>query len=106
MSDESNEKYNYKNYDSILNSPIRLAIMSLLLGSGEAEFTFIRDSIGATDGNLSRHLAKLEEEKLIEVRKEFEGKKPVTWQKLTPEGKDALYAYLAKLEKLIASVKK
>lgn len=106
MAQEKDGQYNYKNFDSLLNSPIRLAIMSLLMGCEEAEFTYIRDTVGATDGNLSRHLAKLEEEKLIKVDKRFEGKKPVTYQRLTGLGRSALRGYLEKLEALIASIKK
>lgn len=71
MKDENNDQYNFKNLDSLYNSPIRLAIVSLLMGVEEAEFTYIREKVGATDGNLSRHLAKLEEQGLIKVRKQF-----------------------------------
>lgn len=105
METESQDQFNYRNLDSLLNSPIRLAVMSLLMGSGEAEFTFIRDKVGTTDGNLSRHLAKLEESGLIEVRKTFDGKKPVTYQKATEQGKIALREYVAHLEALIVSIK-
>jgi len=79
----TDDRYNYRSYDSLMNAPIRLAVMSLLAGMEEAEFTYIREKTGATDGNLSRHLAKLEEEGLIAVVKRFEGKKPVTVQSIT-----------------------
>ncbi len=105
METESQDPFNYRNLDSLLNSPIRLAVMSLLMGSGEAEFTFIRDKVGTTDGNLSRHLAKLEESGMIEVRKAFDGKKPVTYQKATEQGKIALREYVTHLEALIVSIK-
>jgi len=105
METDTTDQFNYRNLDSLLNSPIRLAVMSLLMGSKEAEFTFIRDKVGTTDGNLSRHLAKLEESGLIEVRKAFEGKKPVTYQRLTEQGKNALREYVAKLEALIVAIR-
>ncbi len=105
MSGEADKRYDYRTYDSLLNSPIRLAVMSLLAGTGEAEFTFIRDKTGTTDGNLSRHLAKLEESGLIEVIKGFEGKKPVTRQRLTKQGKAALRDYVKNLEALIGTIK-
>ena len=106
MPDTGDNQFDYKKLDSLLNSPIRLAIVSLLVSTKEAEFTFIRDKIGATDGNLSRHLLKLEESGLIEVRKDFDGKKPVTYQKVTDEGRKALREYIARLEALILSIKK
>lgn len=105
MTKEKQDQYNYLKYESLLNSPIRLAVMSLLAGCGEAEFTLIREKTGATDGNLSRHLTKLEENGLIEVTKKFEGKKPVTCQKLTKAGREALHDYVSKLETLIVSMK-
>jgi len=101
----TDDRYNYRSYDSLMNAPIRLAVMSLLAGMEEAEFTFIREKTGATDGNLSRHLAKLEEEGLISVVKRFEGKKPVTVQSITEKGRSALRDYVANLESLIGSLK-
>jgi len=104
MGKEKQDQYNYVKYESLLNSPIRLSVMSLLAGCGEAEFTLIREKTGTTDGNLSRHLAKLEENGLIEVTKSFEGKKPVTCQKLTTAGRKALQDYVSNLEALIVSI--
>lgn len=106
MENDTGDRFNYRNIDSLLNSPIRLAVMSLLMGADEAEFTFIRDSVGTTDGNLSRHLAKLEESGLIEVRKAFDGKKPVTYQSATDKGREELKAYVRNLESLIVSIRK
>ena len=101
----TDDRYNYRSYDSLMNAPIRLAVMSLLTGMEEAEFTHIREKTGATDGNLSRHLAKLEEEGLIAVDKRFEGKKPVTVQSITNKGRAALRDYVANLESLIGTLK-
>jgi len=96
--------FDYRELESLLNAPIRLAIMSILASSDGAEFTSLRDLVGATDGNLSRHLFKLEEAGLIHVEKRFEGKKPVTWQRITKTGRSVLRDYVVKLEAIIASV--
>jgi len=95
------DTYNYKKLDSLLHSPIRLAVMSLLYSCEEADFIYIRNKIGATDGNLNNHLAKLEERGWIAVRKTFVGKKPVTYQSLTKEGRQAFQDYVNKLEQFI-----
>lgn len=102
-----NEKqgYSYRSIDPLLHSPIRLAIMSLLMNYEEVEFTFIRDEIGATDGNLNSHLAKLEDQAYIEVRKTFQGKKPVTYQRLTEKGREAFEDYVNNLEKFLVPKK-
>lgn len=106
MERDAADRFNYRNIDSLLNSPIRLAVMSLLMGAEEAEFTYVRDSVGTTDGNLSRHLSKLEESGLIEVRKTFDGKKPVTFQRATDKGRTELKEYVRNLESLIVSIRK
>jgi DNA-binding transcriptional ArsR family regulator len=101
---EGTGKFDYRELESLLNAPIRLAAMSILAGAEGAEFTVLRDLVGTTDGNLSRHLSKLEEAGLIEVEKRFEGKKPVTWQRITATGRDALRDYVGKLEAIIAAM--
>ena len=52
----------FKELDPILHSQLRLAVMSLLIGVKEAEFTFIREKTGSTAGNLSVQINKLKEE--------------------------------------------
>jgi len=105
MGETQENLYDFQRYESLLNSPIRLAIISFLAGVGEADFTRLKKETGTTDGNLNRHLAKLEETGFIEVIKQFEGKKPVTIQRLTVMGRTALTQYVANLEKLISNVK-
>lgn len=75
--------------------------MAVLVSVDEAEFTFIRDKINATDGNLSVHLRKLEEHKYIEVSKEFVDRKPVSRYKITNTGRKAFEDYIKKLEGII-----
>ena len=43
----------FKELDPILHAPLRLAVVSLLLGVKEAEFTFIKEKTNSTAGNLS-----------------------------------------------------
>ena len=93
--------YNYHDIDDVIHSRIRTAIMAVLISVDEAEFTFIRDKINATDGNLSVHLRKLEENKYVSVVKEFVDRKPVTRYKLTATGRKAYEDYIKKLESLI-----
>ena len=93
--------FNYHEIDDVIHSRIRTAIMAVLISVDEAEFTFIRDKINATDGNLSVHLRKLEENKYVSVVKEFVDRKPVTRYKLTQTGRKAFEDYIKKLESLI-----
>lgn len=75
--------------------------MAVLISVDEAEFTFIREKINATDGNLSVHLKKLEDNNYISVKKEFIDRKPVTRYKITETGRKAFEDYIKKLESII-----
>lgn len=93
--------FNYQQLDEIIHSRIRLAIMAMLVTLGEAEFTFLRGKVHATDGNLSTHLKKLEESGYVAVNKSFENRKPVSRYMLTKKGRTAFELYVERLEKLI-----
>lgn len=88
----------FKPLDPLLHSQLRLAVMSLLISVETAEFTFIKEKTGATAGNLSVQLDKLNEAKYIEVKKAFKGKKPVTTCKITQQGVEAFEAYVKVLK--------
>jgi DNA-binding MarR family transcriptional regulator len=94
-------EFDYQQLDDIIHSRIRLAVMSVLISIDEAEFTFLRDKINATDGNLSTHLKKLEDAGYIAVNKSFNNRKPISTYLLTQKGKKAFEIYIEKLEKMI-----
>ena len=83
----------FKELDPILHSQLRLAVMSLLIGIKEADFSFIREKTNATAGNLSVQVQKLKEAGYIQVAKQFKDNYPQTTCKITPEVK-ALQEYL------------
>ncbi len=95
------KQYDYQQLDEIIHSRIRLAIMALLVSVERAEFTFIRDTIGTTDGNLSVHLRKLEETGYVKMHKRFIERKPATSYSITPKGREAFEKYIERLEKMI-----
>ena len=87
----------FKELDPLLHSQLRLAVMSLLLGTEEADFVYIREKAGATAGNLSVQLDKLSEAGYIDVEKSFVGKKPRTTCRITESGREAMAAYVEAL---------
>jgi len=95
------DSFDYQNINDVLHSRIRTAIMAVLISVDEAGFTFIRDKINATDGNLSVHLKKLEENKYITVDKKFVNRKPVSLYKITDVGRKAFEDYIKILESII-----
>jgi DNA-binding transcriptional ArsR family regulator len=88
----------FKDLDPILHSQLRLAIMSLLIGVKEAEFTFIKEKTGSTAGNLSVQISKLKEAGYVDVLKQFKDNYPQTICKVTPEGIHAFEAYVKALQ--------
>ncbi len=93
--------FDYLQLDDVIHSRIRLAIMSVLISVDEAEFTFLRDKVNATDGNISVHLKKIEEAGYILVNKNFVDRKPVTTYRLSAKGRKAFEVYVERLESLI-----
>lgn len=85
----------------IIHAPIRLAVMSILISVENANFTYLKETIQTTDGNISTHLTKLEEAGYLKIKKTFKGKKPQTICSLTEEGREAFKTYIENLEKII-----
>jgi DNA-binding HxlR family transcriptional regulator len=84
--------------DPVIHSQVRLAVISILVSARRADFNFLKKATGTSDGNLSTHLAKLEEAGYISVTKSFRGKKPLTTCALTEKGRSAFARYLKALE--------
>jgi len=83
--------------DRIIHEPARLMIMTVLYAVGEADFLYLQRECGLTQGNLSSHLAKLEDAKYVSIDKTFKGKYPLTICRLTVEGRTAFEAYVQKM---------
>ena len=87
--------------DDTIHQRVRLGILAVLGEVRRADFAYLRDTLELTDGNLSRHLAVLEEAGLVRVEKTFEGKRPRTWISATPSGRAALAAEVAALREIV-----
>jgi DNA-binding transcriptional ArsR family regulator len=79
--------------DRIIHEPGRLMIVALLAAVEEADFQYLRQTTGLTQGNLSVHLSKLEEAGYVAIEKTFRGKYPLTLCRLTESGREALGNY-------------
>lgn len=88
----------FKDLDPILHSQLRLAVMSLLIGVKEADFSYLREKTGATAGNLSVQVQKLKEAGYIEVVKQFKDNYPQTLCKITDTGISRFEQYVADLK--------
>jgi DNA-binding MarR family transcriptional regulator len=88
----------FKDLDPILHSQLRLAVISLLIGTEVAEFTYIQEQTGATAGNLSIQITKLKEAGYIEVTKKFRNNYPQTLCSVTPLGRQKFAEYVKALK--------
>ena len=90
-----------KPLDPLLHSELRLAVMSILVGVEEADFVYIRTETGATAGNLSVQIDKLQKAGYIEVEKGFKGKMPRTVCRITDTGLEAFANYVEALREYL-----
>ena len=90
-----------RNIDKAFESRARLGIMSVLMVEEAVDFSFLKDTLQLTDGNLSSHLRALEEVGYLKVEKQFIGRRPNTRYSTRPEGREAFKSHLAALERLI-----
>jgi DNA-binding transcriptional ArsR family regulator len=88
------------NLDRVVHEPTRLAILAALSACQGADFLFLQRITGLTKGNLSSHLAKLEEAGLVEIEKRWVNKKTQTWARLSGHGREALESYWQEMESL------
>ena len=91
----------FKELNPLLHSELRLAVMSLLISVEEADFVYIRQQTGATAGNLSIQIDKLNKAGYVEVTKTFKGKMPCTICRITQDGIKAFEEYVDALKSYI-----
>ena len=76
-----------------IHEPARFAIMVHLYVVSEADFVMLARQTGLSAGNLSSHMAKLEEAGYVDVKKTFSGKRPQTIYRLTKLGRTEFERY-------------
>ncbi|MBS1547043.1 MAG: transcriptional regulator [Bacteroidetes bacterium] len=84
--------------DPLLHSQLRLAIVSLLVGVESADFNFLLEKTGATRGNLSVQITKLNDAGYLTVKKTFKDNYPNTKCSLSPKGLKAFEKYVDALK--------
>jgi DNA-binding MarR family transcriptional regulator len=89
--------------DPAIHQPARLGILTAASETKRIDFVSLRNLLGLTDGNLSRHLTTLETAGYVKIEKTYEGRKPRTWIAATREGRKALAAELATLREIVAA---
>jgi DNA-binding transcriptional ArsR family regulator len=91
----------YNELDPVLNTPVRLAIVSALVKARQADFNHLLEITRTTQGNLSHQLKRLTSEGYVEIEKTFKGSYPQTICRLTPKGKKAFEKYVEDIKKYL-----
>src|SRR5205814_4834420 len=91
-----------KALDPLLQHRSRLVACVLLSTADALSFSRLKTLLNETDGNLGAQLRKLEDAGYVNVKKEFESRKPVSWYSLSASGHKALKSHLSAMEMLIA----
>lgn len=100
---KENGRFAYDGLARVIHEKARLSIMASLAAHPEGLlFSDLKDLCGLTDGNLSRHLQILEDDRLVEIWKGFANKRPQTLVRLSETGRTRFTEYLAELERVVA----
>lgn len=89
--------------DRLIHEPARLMIVAILSAVESADFLYLQRETGLTKGNLSSHLARLEEGGYVQIEKTYRGKLPLTICRLTRAGQNAFQEYRKHLKKFVES---
>ena len=90
--------------DDIIHQPVRLRIMAALTALGareQVDFSFLKEKLDLTDGNLGAHLRTLEEAGYVLVEKTFVERRPKTFVAASAAGRKAFAAHVAALQAIL-----
>ncbi len=95
-------RFAYEGLDRVIHERARLSVLTSLIAHPKGLlFGDLKHLCGLTDGNLSRHLAVLQEAHLVEIEKSFEHNRPQTACRITAEGRRRYLEYLTVLEQVV-----
>src|SRR5438552_5767766 len=98
----SSAPFSYDGLDRVIHEKARLGLLTSLMAHPKGlSFGDLKQLCGLTDGNLSRHLAVLQDANLVEIAKGFERNRPQTVCRITREARSRYLDYLAVLEQVV-----
>lgn len=92
--------------DELIHQPVRLRIMAALGSLGpreQVDFSYLKEKLALTDGNLGAHLRALEEAGYVVVEKTFVARRPKTFLTASATGRKAFAAHVAALQSILKS---
>ncbi len=105
--ERSDAPFSYEGLDRVMHEKARLGLLTSLVAHPKGlPFGDLKQLCGLTDGNLSRHLAVLEEAGLVEIKKGYLGNRPHTTCRMTSSGRRRFLDYLGVLERVVCDAAK
>ena len=101
-----NELHPAADLNETVHQRVRLGILAILSEADRATFTYLRESLDVTDGNLSAHVSVLAKAGLVTVDKGYVDNRPRTWLRATAKGRSTFRAEMSALSKLVDRYKK
>ena len=90
--------------DELIHQPVRLRIMSALTSlepRKQVDFSFLKDKLDLTDGNLGAHLRALEDAGYLTLEKTFVERRPKTYVAASAAGRKAFATHVAALHAIL-----
>jgi DNA-binding transcriptional ArsR family regulator len=88
-------------FDEMISSPSRLAILAALVPGEPVCFTEMKEATGLTDGNLHVQTHKLANAGYLHISKARQGRRSVTEYRLTESGLERFRLHVRKLQKVL-----
>ena len=98
----SDANYAYSDLDGLFHAPARLSIATALYAHGRGmTFSQLKQACELSDGNLSRHISRMEHESVVRSEKEFVKRIPQTTITMTAQGRDRFEQYIESLRRIV-----
>jgi DNA-binding MarR family transcriptional regulator len=102
----SDANYAYSDLDGLFHAPARLSIATALYASGRGmTFSQLKQACELSDGNLSRHISRMEDESAVKSDKIFVARIPQTTITMTAQGRDRFEQYIESLRRIVDAQK-
>ena len=98
----SDSNYAYSDLDGLFHVPARLSIATALYANGRGKtFSELKQACELSDGNLSRHVSKMERESAVRSEKVFVARIPQTTITMTAQGRRRFERYIESLRRIV-----
>ncbi len=95
-------RFAYEGLDRVIHERARLSVLTSLITHPKGlTFNDLKQLCALTDGNLSRHLRVLDQERIVEIVKGHDKNRPQTVCRITVSGRKRYLEYLTTLEQVV-----